>query len=874
MRSDAATMETVHLLERQDERQRLRAALDRAMVGSGSVVLIGGEAGIGKTSLLEAFADEARAVKAPPRIVWGTCDALFTPRPFGPFHDIAAQGLPELESVIMDPNRAPLFARVLALLGRVPTVAVIEDAQWADEATLDLLLYAGRRAARASILLIVTYRDDELAAQHPFRNVLGILAATPSTQRISLSPLSLTAVQTLAAPYGVDAATLHTATGGNPFFIAEALADPAAGVPATVRDAVLARAARLSASGRAVLDAAAVIGPRVEPWLLTAVTGVEATCVDECLEHGLLHGSGSWLVFRHDLTRQAVLDALSPHRRLVLHRLTLDALRASPGARNDATRLAHHAEAAEDPTAILAFAPAAGRAAAQAGAQREAAALYALALRFAQALPPQERAAIYEAQAEAFNHQDDRAASLQAWRSAQAIWETLGDPLRVGACRAQCAMQLNGIGRTEEADRECQAALDVLEPLPAGRELALAYRVQAGLRMLTQDFQEAIAAGERAIVLAEAADAPAIRFGAQNAMGSAWIMLDYAHGRQLLEQNLREAHAAGYQQLAALTYANLSSAASELYRFDDAIRYFADGTAYVVERGFERFRLYLLAWQTHTLLRLGHWAEAERVATDVIARPNVSVTSRITVLAMLGLVRARRGDPNAQAPLDEALALSRDLLGLHRLGLVRAARAEAAWLAGDVTGAADEARALAQIARDKRHPWFAAELLYWLDRCGERAEVADWLARPYALQLAGDWRAAAAAWRALGCPYEEARALADGNAEAQTTALEIFDRLGAQPMANRLRDKIRDAGGVVPRGPRASTRSNPFGLTARQREIWELLVEGLTNAEIAARLHLSAKTVDHHVSATLAKLKVSSRGEAAEVARKLSSGAE
>jgi DNA-binding CsgD family transcriptional regulator len=200
---------------------------------------------------------------------------------------------------------------------------------------------------------------------------------------------------------------------------------------------------------------------------------------------------------------------------------------------------------------------------------------------------------------------------------------------------------------------------------------------------------------------------------------------------------------------------------------------------------------------------------------------------------------------------------------------VRAARAEAAWLAGDCERTIREARAVYDLAVSKRHPWVTGELAFWRQRAGDTVVPPGWIAPPFAFHLAGDWRAAAAEWERLGCPYEQARALADGDRAAQIAALAIFDRLGAQPAAADLRRRMRAAGlQSIPRGPRPTTRDNPFGLTSRQMDILALLAEGLTNAKIAARLYLSPKTVDHHTSAVLAKLGVHSREAAAAWARK------
>jgi DNA-binding CsgD family transcriptional regulator len=202
--------------------------------------------------------------------------------------------------------------------------------------------------------------------------------------------------------------------------------------------------------------------------------------------------------------------------------------------------------------------------------------------------------------------------------------------------------------------------------------------------------------------------------------------------------------------------------------------------------------------------------------------------------------------------------------------LVAAARAEDAWLHGEETRVAEEAAGGFDLAVRAGHPWFAGELASWLWRAGALSEVPAVAAEPYRLLLAGDWQAAASAWRALGCPYEQAQALAHGDDEACLEALRLLDGLGASQAAQRLRRQLRARGSLrIPRGPSRATAANPAGLTGRQLEVLGLLAAGQSNAEIAARLSLSPKTVDHHVSALLAKLGVGSRRQAAAAARRL-----
>jgi DNA-binding CsgD family transcriptional regulator len=806
-------------------------------------------------------------------VLWGACDALFTPRPLGPLHDIAAQVQGDLlAQLTAGADRARLFSAVLAELQSRPVVVVIEDLHWADEATLDLVKYLGRRIARTRALLIFTYRDDELSLQHPLRTVLGDLLTAGATQRLALAPLSMEAVRELAGERFADLAGLHRQTGGNPFFITEVIAsgELRGGIPPTVRDAVLARAARLSPSARAVLEAAAIVGARVEQRLLADVTGAEVSAVDQCLATGMLLplGGGEGLAFRHELARQTILDAIGPHRRLVLHRLVLAALKASPATRDDLARLAHHAQAADDPEAVLEFAPAAARQASAAGAHRAAATLYALALGVASALPAGERARLLEAHAWECQLTGRQAEAVLSRRQALALWQAAGQPLRQGENLAHLATLLVGAEQWAEAKQASRAALEVLGALPPGRELALAYRTQAMLYRYDYDNADAIALAEKAIPLAEAAGDRRTLAMAYDTLGSTWLSLDYERGRAYLDRCLIIAREAGLEARVASVYANLGANSCELYRFEQAARYLAEGVAFTTERDLDLIRQYLLAWQARALLQLGRWGEASAVVAEALERPGVPANNRIPALVAAGLLRARRGDPGVEAVLDEALALTERADNFQNQGQVRPVRAEAGWLAGDPQRALAEARAIYDLALSKRHPWIAGALAFWRWRAGDApGPLPEWVAAPFALQIAGDWRAAAEAWRGLGCPYEQASALADGDPPAQLEALSILEGLGAAPAAELLRQKLLAAGLRLSRGPRAATRENPFGLTARQLDILGLLAQDLTNAEIAARLHLSPKTVDHHVSAVLAKLDVHSREKAAELAR-------
>ena len=850
------------LLERAPLLEELSGFRQEASRHHGLLTLVAGEAGVGKSVFVRCF---CQSVESSARVFIGMCDPLSTPKPLEPLLDIAAVMGGKLERLMETENRDAIFRGFLAALQHTkePAVVVFEDVHWADEATLDLLRFLGRRLHTTHTLLVATYRDDEVGPKHPLRVVLGDLATSRIMRRLSLSPLSESAVQTLAEGTALDPAELHRQTGGNPFYVTEVLASGAGGIPATVSDAVLARAARLSPEGRTVLDAAAVIGSRIEPWLLFEIAGAQLEAAEECLAIGMLRAQGEVFSFRHELAREAVYEALPLQRKLSLHKGVLELLHSS--SPDDLAMLAHHAEAAGDRDAVLEYAPKAARRAAQLSAHREAAAQYARALRFAETLPPPERAELLEAYAGECNIIDQKAEAIEARQEAIEIWKTLGNRLREGANLSRLAPVLVHTGRNDEADFASRRAVQVLESMPPTRELAQAYSTEGGLRMLDRDNAEAVIWCERALSLAETLADSELRVMIYNALGTAQLMAgDDEPGVANLLKSAKLALEGGSIERAAAALGNLGSGSGELYKLARAERYLKQTIALASEHDLDFFRFYSTAWLALTYLHQGRWREATDTALSVTQRPNVAAISRMMALVALGRVRSRRGDPEAWTVLDEALELARPTRTLQRLAPVRAARAEASWLAGDPPKTLEEARAVYDLALHHRHPWFIGELAYWRWKAGDLQQAPQEAVKPFALQITSDWRAAAVEWQHLNCPYEAARALAEsGDENALKQALATFEDLGAGPAATAATKRLQELGvRGIPRGPRPSTRANPANLTAREVEVLELLGEGLSNPEIAGKLHRSTKTIGHHVSSILAKLEVQSRTEA------------
>jgi DNA-binding CsgD family transcriptional regulator len=317
-----------------------------------------------------------------------------------------------------------------------------------------------------------------------------------------------------------------------------------------------------------------------------------------------------------------------------------------------------------------------------------------------------------------------------------------------------------------------------------------------------------------------------------------------------------------------MALANWACALVMTCQLEAARRVVQEGIAYSTQRDDYHLAI-MLAYQAQIKLYQARWTEAAALLQQIMQRPDFERVLQVDAMLTLGRLGVRRGDAGAERRLRETRALYAEADSHELLGFVRAGLAEAAWLSGDNRRAAQEAGAVYDRAAGQHVPWLVGELSFWRWRAGEVFTPPDWIARPYALQISGDWRGAASEWETRGCPYEQAMALMDGDKAAQLAALEIFEGLGAHPILTKLKQKLR-AEGVrrIPRGPRPATRQHRFGLTSREMEILSCLVKGPTNTDIARQLGLSTRTVEHHIESMFQKTGVQSRQELVALALK------
>jgi DNA-binding CsgD family transcriptional regulator len=874
------------ILERDRELAGLAAAARDAARDDGSVVLVSGEAGIGKTSLVRAVRG---VLPAGGRLLLGCCDDLATPRTLGPLRDLAGsvgRGLAAaLEGALDGTDRAGLLDALRAELagGGRPTVLAVEDVHWADEATLDALCFLVPRVADLPAVLLLTYRD-ELDRGHPLHRVLGHAARARRVRRLPLSRLSPRAVRRLAEGSPLDAGQLFAVTSGNPFFVTELLAAGDAGsVPPTTAEAVLARIRDLDRSAQELLELLAVVPAGLERWLLEALlapTGGDAggAVADLAVaeQRGLLEVTPYRVAFRHELTRRAIVDSSPAARRLEHNRRVLAALVGRPGV--ELSRIVHHAAEAGDADAIVRYGPDAAGAAPAAGSHRVAAAHYRLVLDRRDRFDPAGRAELLERYAVECYTLGNGDAAVLAQQEAVRLRRPLGDPNALGAALRWLSRVRWWAGDRAGAELAGEEAVAVLELAAlAGtadrRLLALALSNQLQLHMLAGRTAEAAGLGDRAVAMAREVGDAAILSHVLNNAGSAGWDLDDPAGERALVESLRVALAADEVEHACRAYVNLAWTLIDRHRLAEAESYLAAGAELADRAEFVGFSRYLAVERAMVRLATGAWDEAVPLAELAL---DTQPPTECLALAVLGRVRARRGQSGADRLLDRAWDLAVPVDEAPRLGLVAAARAEAAWLAGDpAAAAAAAAAAYPQVSRLGTAAQ-RAELDYWLTRAGrpvsrEGAGNSEEDGQPYRLQAAGRWREAAAAWLAAGYRYERAAALAESTEpEDLVTALVELDALGAEPLARRVRARLKELGASrIPRGPVRATRRNPAGLTTRQLQTVRLLRLGLSNAEIADRLVLSVRTVDKHVAAVLDKLGARTRQDAAARAAEL-----
>jgi DNA-binding CsgD family transcriptional regulator len=844
----------MQLLEREDALRALADAYGSAERGDGAVVVVSGEPGIGKTSLVNSF---VASLGAESNVLLGTCDDLVIARPLGPFSDLVGSVSAPLEEAILGgapPQELhPLLIAELSPRSR-PTVLVLEDIHWADEATLDAVTFLARRLGSLHALLILTLRSGEVAPEHPLHSLLGDVAAA-NASFVELAPLTEDAVAVLA---GADCAGVFAATAGNPFYVTELVSRCELDcVPPSVTHAVLGRTSRLDEHARRLVELIAVVPRRVPTSLLDRVFPEWPYAAAEAERRHLLDVGPRYVSFRHELARAAVHAAIPAAVRRRLHADILEGLLAM---RAEPAEIVHHAEAAGEESIVAEHALAAARRAAWLGSKREAHAHYRRALDFLDRLPPVNRAAVLEEAGETAYHRNKLPEAFAAYEQAREIWRELDRPEAVGRCTRVLSRLHWFAGDGSRARRLAAEAIEILEPLGDSSELGCAFAGEAQLQMVAGELAKSREWAHRALGLAERVPgSEQTRVHALVTLATCEVSSDPTNIEPLREAR-RLADAIEDWSEAARATGNLGHILLGWGLAHEAAPYVDDAVAHASEHEVRNMQSYAEVTRAWSRLRAGAWDDAERTArAEAEDGSSVSTLLARTVLAELAV---RRGDADVDERLRRLDADAERAGDLQRVAPVLELWTERALLDGGrprlerlrelVDSSPEEGRAAVRL--------FAAAAVAGIDVSADGLPESS----PFTLVARRDWAAAADAFGAAGWDYDRALMLTHvGGAEALREALETARRLGAEPLARYATRRLRELGARVPRGPYRAARENRAGLTARQIEVLGLVVDGRTNAEIADELVVSLRTAEHHVAAVLAKLGASSRREAA-----------
>jgi len=836
------------LEERSEYLVRLIDAYRTAASGEGHTVFLMGEAGIGKTSLVNHFLKQLPKDAA---ILLGSCDPLSTPRPLGPLYDIAPQVSSRFQSLLKEEKkRHIIFSSLIDELASLQGVVIVfEDVHWADEATVDLIKFLARRVYRYRCLFVLTFRDDEIHARHGLKNIFGELV--PHTfSKVLIQRLSLKAVQQLALKRGNRAAKqLYDLTGGNPFYVTEILAHDDAAIPDRVKDSILTTFNSKDDNSRAFLEFLSILPSRIERDVADRLEEDFPGCLDSCLSSGILVSRLGSFSFKHELFRITIEESLGNARRKQLHRKMLSMIQSHQLQSVSLSQLVHHAQYADERKLVSEIAPRAAEEASSVGAHIEASKLYEIAIRFTDPVS----ITLYEKHAYECYLTNEITLAIGSQQKALELWRERKSKLKEGdALRFLSRLWWFG-GNRANAMQFAQDAIEILENGFPTRERTMAYSNIAQLYMLNDDREQALLWGNRAVELASRMDDKEIASHGLNNIGCAMMRFSdtILEGEKILRQSLSIALTNDLHEHAARAYTNLSFALVLARRYSEAEIVFTEGIRYCEDRDLNSWNYYMQSERIKLLLDTGQYHEAEASSALLEAYANHPAMVRIAALVVLAKLRTRKGNfDEARKFIDEARALATMTGEPQRIVPVLVAQLELCWIAGDPVPN-EVMNAESVLFADKKHSYHYFMLAEWMHR----------LSLIPVVESVGNIN---------DTPYEQALAMFSGDATARRSALHMLDVLGATATLDKLKGQLKEQGiKNIPRGLRESTKSNPFQLTNRQIDVLNLLSEGLQNAEIAERLFISAKTVDHHISAILEKLEVNSRAKAVSKAQQV-----
>ena len=861
----------MELIERTEFLVSLQTQLKKAAEGEGRCVFISGEAGIGKTSLVKAFCNE-RSNHC--KIYQGTCDALFTPRPLAPLYDVATKignGLWVDSHSIED--RAGLFAKFFYELCSQDkqVILIFEDIHWADEATLDFIKFFARRITQTSCLFLLTYRDNEVHSRHRLRNVLGELV--PGTfSRLQLTPFSKQAVEKLAKEKGFSSEEVYSISGGNPFYVNEILASYSPGVPDNIKDSILTVHNRQDERTKCIWELMSVLPTGLEIKYVEKIEPDYEEAIENCMRARILVLKGGVLSFKHELYRRTIEESLSPLKRIALNKRILDMFRISLEENRQIERIIHHAKNANEYELVVHYAPLGAKLAASVGSHIEASKLYFSAIEYYQGKDKELLLSFYEAYAyECYLTNQIKEAIIYQGK-ALSIRKEKNDIDKLGSCLSFLSRLWWFECNREQAEKFAAEAINTLDKQPFSREQAMAYSNMSQLKMLSDQLDECLYWGEKAIAIARELNDEGILSHALNNIGAIHAMTRSPgkNGVEFLEQSLAISLKNSYHEHAARAYTNIGNNQVVMKEYALAKKTLEEGIRYCEERDLDSWTKYMLSLKARLNLETGNWEEAYRIAGNLLENENQPPVVKIGALTVMATIKMRIGNHEILPLLQEAKAMAFESRELQRIIPVMVALLEYEWINGKIFIEEAAITQTIQLLQKADNIFRNSEFAFWLWKVRKQRLPLKELHAGYDISTMDACRKAALIWHCLGCNYDRALVLFEGEDDDKRKAIALVQELGAGVVYELMKREMRVSGiKNIPRGIRETTRSNPAHLTTRELDILQLLQQSMANKEIAGKLFISAKTVDNHISSIFFKLEVNSRMTAVREAFRL-----
>jgi len=862
----------MELIERDESLSSLHSGFKKIASGEeGHCFFIIGEPGIGKTSLVKTFLSEVGNDCLKYMVA---CDSLFTPPLLAPLYDLAFQMKKDWANKIASvSSRAELFSMFMEELGNKerPVVLVLEDIHWADEATIDFVKFFARRISRMKCLFIITCRDDEVSQQNALRIILGDLSHD-TFSRIQLIPLSRQAVYQLADEKGFDAGDVYSISGGNPFYVNEILASYSPGVPENIKDAILSVYNQQEEAVKKVLQILSVIpeGLEVNRFAIIKVSGDKA--MDHCFALKILVLKNDKIIFKHELYRRTIESSLSPLKRISLNKKLLDLLLSAFEEAGEIERIVHYAKNANEKKLVVKYAPLAARKAASVGAHRQAAKLCLTAIEYSEGNDMNQLVELYEAYAYECYLTSKIADAIIYQEKVLSFWQKKNELEKTGNSLRFLSRLWWFEGNYDKAMSFGKQAIEMLCNQPSSKAKAMAYSNMSNLKMTLNLSDECIFWGEKAIAIARELNDEEIIAYNLSVMGTSLMVQEPSmqKGLELLQESLDIALKNSYPERIAYAYNEMGSNGVTIKDYPFAKKMLDEGIRYCEENDIYSLKLYMLKWKARAHLETGNWNEAYQLAEMLVKNQTVLPVIKIGALTVIGTIMIRRGDANALPLLLEAKAMALATGELLRIVPVFMALLEYEWITGKIF---IEPEILDHTISDfTRSANFSknSRFYFWLRKARKEHLQAKGSYNGYDVSNATIAKEEALLWEKLGCPYEQAIILSEGNDDDKRRALSTLKQLGADAVCDKIKMEMRASGiKSIPRGLRESTMKNPAKLTNRELDVLQLLQQSVHNKEIAETLFISAKTVDHHISSILFKLDVKSRGKAVNEALRL-----